>query len=262
MYCPRYFDPDDASGALSALRLDVDGQEQELPLHRHRKGQLVLALKGAVVCREPRGFWMLPANSAMWIPGGVAHSNRALGETQVYFLFVEPCAVPMPAHCCMLGMTPLAREMVLYLADGRAGEPDSAVRQSFVQVLLDQLSRLPVQSLYCPVSDDGRLQYIARSLLADPRDRSTLPQWAARVAMSERTLARRTRELTGMTFGRWRQQLQLLHAVQRLSVGASVQAVAAELGYESVHAFITMFKGRIGQSPGRFSLDRRMGDAA
>lgn len=260
---PLYFDPDAAAGVLNALRLEMCAGGEELPMHAHRKGQLVFALKGAVVCREQGGIWMVPANSAMWIPGQVAHSNRAVGgNAQVYFLFVEPDAAVMPAHCCMLGMTSLAREMVRHLADtGEFGE-DEAVRQGFIRVLLDQLARLPAQSLYCPVSEDGRLQYIARSLLAHPADRSTMPQWAARVAMSERTLARRTQELTGMTFGRWRQQLLLLHAVQRLSGGTSVHTVAAELGYASVHAFITMFKGHIGQSPGRFGLDRRMGGAA
>ncbi len=47
---------------------------------------------------------------------------------------------------------------------------------------------------------------------------------------------------TGLTFGRWRQQLHLIIALQELASGVSVQNVAAKLGYESVNAFITLFK--------------------
>ena len=44
-----------------------------------------------------------------------------------------------------------------------------------------------------------------------------------------------------MSFGRWRQQLHILIALQRLAQGASVQTVALDLGYEGASAFVTMF---------------------
>jgi AraC-like DNA-binding protein len=37
-----------------------------------------------------------------------------------------------------------------------------------------------------------------------------------------------------------------------LASGASVQAVAGELGYESVNAFITMFKKALGTTPAQY----------
>jgi AraC-like DNA-binding protein len=93
---------------------------------------------------------------------------------------------------------------------------------------------------------------MADALNANPGDRSTVSQWAKRLAMSERSLARLVVSETGLTFGRWRQQLQLLVAVRELAGGASVQRVSDELGYESVTAFITMFKKALGHSPGRY----------
>ncbi len=63
------------------------------------------------------------------------------------------------------------------------------------------------------------------------------------MALSESSLARLVLRETGLTFGRWRQQLHLIVALRELSAGASVQQVSTELGYgESVTAFITMFK--------------------
>jgi AraC-like DNA-binding protein len=74
--------------------------------------------------------------------------------------------------------------------------------------------------------------------------------------MSERSLARLVMTETGLSFGRWRQQFHLLTALRELAGGASVQLVSERLGYESVTAFITMFKKAMGQTPGRY-LARR-----
>jgi AraC-like DNA-binding protein len=70
--------------------------------------------------------------------------------------------------------------------------------------------------------------------------------------MSERSLARLVRQETGLTFGRWRQQLHLIVALHQLSAGRSVQQVAEALGYESVTAFITMFKKSLGKPPAKY----------
>ncbi|MNI73494.1 HTH-type transcriptional repressor of iron proteins A [compost metagenome] len=70
--------------------------------------------------------------------------------------------------------------------------------------------------------------------------------------MSERNLARLVVKETGLSFRRWRQQLQLILALQALVDGRNVQQVAHMLGYDSTTAFITMFKKGLGQTPGRY----------
>jgi AraC-like DNA-binding protein len=80
--------------------------------------------------------------------------------------------------------------------------------------------------------------------------------------MSERTLTRLVLRETGMSFGRWRQQLHIIIALQRLSGGALVQRVAEDLGYESVSAFITMFKKALGKPPARYFADKDDGKGA
>ncbi len=59
-----------------------------------------------------------------------------------------------------------------------------------------------------------------------------------------------------MSFGRWRQQLSVMLAVKRLAGGSSIQQVAADLGYESVPSFVTMFRKALGTSPGRYMAER------
>ena len=56
---------------------------------------------------------------------------------------------------------------------------------------------------------------------------------------------------TGLSFRRWRHQLQLIVALQFLIGGKSVQQAAQALGYDSTTAFITMFKKGLGQTLSR-----------
>jgi AraC-like DNA-binding protein len=56
---------------------------------------------------------------------------------------------------------------------------------------------------------------------------------------------------TGMSFGRWREHLRIVAAVDRLTHGRSITQTALELGYQSPSAFTTMFTRLLGLPPGR-----------
>lgn len=66
------------------------------------------------------------------------------------------------------------------------------------------------------------------------------------------TATRRFAAETGMTFGRWRQQLRLLIALERLGEGRPVTEVALDVGYEDTSAFIAVFKAAFGTTPSRY----------
>ena len=55
-----------------------------------------------------------------------------------------------------------------------------------------------------------------------------------------------------MTFGRWRQHLRLLAALERLAIGDSVTAAAFEVDYLDVSSFISAFKSATGETPARY----------
>jgi AraC-like DNA-binding protein len=250
------FDPDEASSPAVAVLAETPENSGECQVHRHRKSQLVLALRGAVTCEVPNGLWIVPPRCGVWIPGGTPHSNAVSPDGQICLLYVDPDAAALPSECCTLRVSPLLREMILRLAESpHIYELDGPIGR-FVTVLLDELARMPTKQLRLPITGGMRLRRIAEALLKDPSDRSTMAEWASRVAMSERTLARLIVTETGMTFGRWRQQLHIIIALQRLSSGQAVQTVSQDLGYESVSAFITMFKKALGKSPGRYLAER------
>ncbi|PQV54819.1 AraC family transcriptional regulator [Paraburkholderia sp. BL21I4N1] len=225
-------------------------------MHVHRKGQLVVALKGSVMCRSPNGWWIVPPDGAVWIPGGVPHSNHASDFASLYVICIAPNVADMPTECRSFTITPLIRELIRSLARLSPFYPEEGPTSRLAGVLLDQLTQLAPDDVFLPISDNHRLQQIASSLLDNPADRSTIAEWGRRYAMSERTLARLVLSETGMTFGRWRERLHIIIALQRLSAGASVHAVSIELGYEGPNSFITMFKKIMGQSPGKFRVEK------
>jgi AraC-like DNA-binding protein len=225
--------------------------------HEHRHAQLILAVKGLLTCEVARGLWMVPPQCALWIPSGLKHGARAVGEVEIYVLYVDPDLTSgLAAECCTVSVSALLRELVIAVAKQaplyNVAEPSGRL----VHTMLDQLKAAPIERLHLPLPTDGRLRKITAALSADPSNRLTIEQWARSVALSERSLARLIVRETGMSFGRWRQQFQVVFALERLAGGDSVQAVAFDLGYESVSAFITMFKKALGQSPGKYLASR------
>lgn len=250
------FDPDRTPLPAVAHQLDFSDHQAEVPLHVHRKGQLILALHGAVTCTTGNEIWIVPPNCGVWIPGGVPHSAHATVNARLNYLFVEPGAANLPEYSCTLSVSPMVRELIDRLARERADYLADSHAARLARVVLDELAQMPREQFNLPISRNPKIRAMAEALTSEPSDRSTLSNWAKRLAMSERSLARLLIRETGLTFGRWRQQLHLIVALRELASGESVQNVATELGYESVNAFITMFKKALGTTPAQYFKNR------
>ncbi|MCP1513917.1 MULTISPECIES: AraC family transcriptional regulator [Pseudomonas] len=246
------FELDDLCQPAVALMLTTQQNDKEFPVHKHRKGQLVVACRGGIVCTVEDGVWMVPSGFGVWIPAGVAHSNRVTANGQVCFLLVEPEVAVLPKQCCTLVLSPLILELIFHLSEQDPAYPPDSPTARLTGVLLEQLEMARCEQLYLPLPAAAPLRAIARALAQDPSNRSTIGDWAREVAMSERSLARLVKSETGLTFGQWRRQWQLIVALQSLAEGESVQRTAEILGYESVSSFISMFRKTLGASPARY----------
>ncbi|WP_206244546.1 AraC family transcriptional regulator [Novosphingobium terrae] len=249
----QLFEPQDAPRAVSAMGMEMVTQGWEKEPHAHRKAQLVLAVRGLITCDVAKGRWLVPPQGALWIPSGVLHSMKAVGALELYCLFIAPdLAEALPRECCAMAISPLLRELVievsrlpvLYDPQGRAAP--------LIRTMLNTLEEAPIEHLHLPMPADPRLRRLADALAADPADRATIALWAQRIGMSERSLHRLIQKETGMSFLRWRQQFQIMLALEQLAQGVAVQTIALDLGYESASAFITMFRKILGQSPGKY----------
>jgi AraC-like DNA-binding protein len=253
------FNPEYVPRAIAAVGFDMFTKGVEMPVHAHRKAQLILTLRGVVRCEAGGSVWIVPPRCAVWIPGDLPHSVTAGGNVEVYLLFVEPDAAPaLPRQCCTLSVSPLLERLLLHVTQMPALYDVDSADGRIAAVLLDQLSQAPVEKLNFPMPVDAKLRKIAAAMMADPSDRATIDDWGRRMAVAPRTLTRALKRETGMSFGRWRQQLHILIALQRLDQGASVQTVALDLGYEGASAFVTMFRKALGKPPARYLAERRI----
>lgn len=93
---------------------------------------------------------------------------------------------------------------------------------------------------------------VAEELIRDPALDLTVPQWAARVLSSPRTLRRDFLSETGLTFEQWRLLCRISAAVEFLAAGYDVDQVAMRVGFASRNGFTRAFKGRFGTTPYEF----------
>jgi AraC-like DNA-binding protein/quercetin dioxygenase-like cupin family protein len=251
-----HFYPENVPRAVAFFRFT---KGLEVPVHVHRKGQLVLTLRGIVRCEADQSVWIVPRHCAVWIPGNLPHSVTVAGNVEAYVLYIEPEAAPaLPKHCCTLSISPLLEHLALHVTQMPLLYDVDGADGRLATVLLDQLLLAPVEKLNFPMPADAKLRKIAAAMMADPSDRATMDDWGRRTSIAPRTLGRILQRETGMSFGRWRQQLHILIALQRLGQGASVQTVALELGYEGASAFVTMFRKALGKPPARYLAERKI----
>jgi len=226
--------------------------------HRHGKAQLLYVMSGVLTMRAAGGVWTVPPNCALWIPGGVPHSGRVAGHIKIGNLYIDARLTGgLKDECGILFVQPFLRELIFRL-EPRHDSPGMAPERlhRLVGVLLDELSAAPLEPIHLPMPADRRLQRLTEAMVAEPGLRFTIDEWGARVGASNRTLSRLFQRETGMSFVRWRQQLHIGVALQRLAAGQLVTVIAGDLGYESVSAFIAMFRRMLGTTPTRYFSDQ------
>lgn len=226
--------------------------------HQHRKAQLLYSQRGILCCESANTVWLVAPGCALWIPARLAHSARGGGLVECHCLYIEPNAArPFPKTCCTISISALIRELILKLAQLPECYPLGGREDRLVLTLMDELSDAPVGKLNLPMPREARLRRLAEMLIADPSAKTSFANWANSLGMSERTLSRLLLQEIGMSFGRWRHQLHVILAVQRIASGESVKTVALELGYENASSFVNMFRKTLGKPPVRYLAEHR-----
>ena len=119
----------------------------------------------------------------------------------------------LPERCCTLKISPLVRELILTLATKTREQLALPATSRLVDVLFDEVSQQPQEQLQLPVSPHPKIRMMSETMAEEPAVWQTLAQWANHFAMSERNLARLVVKETGLSFRRWRHQLQLIVAL-------------------------------------------------
>ena len=250
------------AGADRAARRRRSGQphrlgSREYDWHSHVRGQLFCVESGLVHVRTSHGSWLPPPQRAGWIPPGSAIGPASAARPAAGASSSRRRLRGAAGAALVIGISELMQALVrraVTWTDRRELAPPEA---RIADVLLDEIQRAPREPLHLPMPSDPRLARIARAVYERPDDPRSLEDWARWGAVSPRTLRRLMAAETGMSFGRWRQQAGLIHALERLAQGEAVATVADALGYASPSGFIAMFRRAFGASPGRYFEQRQ-----
>jgi AraC-like DNA-binding protein/mannose-6-phosphate isomerase-like protein (cupin superfamily) len=220
--------------------------------HQHPVGQVTYAPQGVVRVTANNSSWIVPPQRAIWIPPDVEHGVAALENSRLRPLYVHATRSPFAGdECVLLEVSPLLRELIAALEQL---DPNQQPQRELLlaNLILDELGRSATRPIRVPLPSDKRLKALCDALIADPGAEHTLATWATQVGASERTLVRLFEKELGLSFGQWRQQVRLAHAVPLIARGLPLSHVAEQLGYASQSAFSAMFKKTFGRSPSTF----------
>lgn len=235
------------------LRVFDMKDEADFERHHHLWGQLAYTATGVIVVATEEGRWLVPAGRAVWIPTEKNHSIQMTGTSKFIVIHIAPeKTAPMPQQCCVLTVSPLLRELIANAENIPRKYQHDTADSRLMEVILDQVSIAEKAPLLLPMPTDERLIKLVDIFLKNPAEGRKLSELALEIGASGRNLSRLFKRETGMTFVKWRQQRRLMAAVELLAAGNPVTDVALDMGYDSISAFISMFKQILGVTPSRY----------
>src|SRR3984885_12218730 len=230
--------------------------------HQHPWHQLLYATSGAMTVSTGRSSWMIPPARAVFIPARSVHAIRMWGTVEMRTLYLSPPLTSFENlaeqdECRVVEVAPLLRELILRTVE-RMGLDSRVAHDARMIGLLEDEGKAAMAAandppLALPMPTDERALALAQHVLAQPLNMNgeSVDELAQQHGVARRTLERRFRDETGMSFGMWRQKARLLDSIRLLAEGKSVTDAALDSGYSSVSAFIAAFKSTFGYTPGR-----------
>ena len=219
-------------------------------MHRHRRNQLLYASTGVMVVGTAHGTWVVPPQRAVWIPAGIDHEIRMIGDVSTRSVYLKDGVIADASdRCRVLGVTPLLSRLLMEAVDLPVAYEADERANHIMQLIIVELRSSVELPLNVPIPAHARLKSKCRRFLAEPNTGDTIDDWASDLHMSRRAFTRLFRQETGMSLSEWRQQAIVVTALARLASGELVTTVALDCGYSSAGAFSSMFRRVTGVAP-------------
>ena len=223
-----------------------------IPLHMHRRGQLLYAVSGIMRVETAAAAWIVPPARGLWLPPQWPHSVAMRSHVEMRTVYINPTAsTALPGAPMLAEISGLLRELILTLLEEPVDYDEDGRGGLLARLILTELTRLSARRFEVPMPRDARALRVAQALLEDCAIPHGLDRWAEQAGASRRTLARLFRSETGLGFAEWRARLRAIDGLARLSDGASVADTAAAVGYASPSAFSAMIHRTLGNAPRR-----------
>lgn len=223
--------------------------------HSHPRAQLLYAISGVMRVETQDSSYVIPPTTALFLPTDVQHSVRMDGPVAMRELFLrEDAATRIGGAPKVIAVSGLLREVIVAAcAEPVEWEPHGRSHH-LAELALDEIARAMPLPLSLTLPRDARLRRVVSALRDRPHDKKSLEEWSEVANASSRTLARKFRAETGLSFRQWRQQARLTEALSALIMGAHPAKAASIAGFESIPAFGAAFRAVFGLTPGQARL--------
>jgi AraC-like DNA-binding protein len=240
---------DDAPRPVAAMAKAWKAGES-IPLHIHRRGQLLHAETGIMRVETAEAAWIIPPARALWMPPEFPHSVIMRTHIEMRTVYIDRAACEtLPKQPLLVEISGLLHELILAALKEPVDYEENSRGGIVARLILTELAHLHERQMHVPMPRDPRALRVARALLDDSSIDRGLDGWAEQAGASRRTLARIFRNETGLGFAEWRARLRAIDGLARLSDGASVAETAASVGYASPSAFSAMIHRTLGHPP-------------
>lgn len=238
---------------MDAMRIgfDVRSYGASGSAHHHEFTQLVLPLSGGFAIEvEGRGAGLAPGLCA-FVPPGARHDQEARGHNASLIVDLDTALVPpaLADRCgqmCFVRLAPEAQKLVA--AIGRAmALPSEGAQRHWVPLLLDALGAAGSPR------PRARLVELLAAVSAQPGRAWTVPEMAARAALSVPRLHAVFREELQTSPHAWLAELRLHGAIRDLAeTDLPIAEIAARGGYADQSAFTRALRRGAGETPAAF----------
>jgi AraC-like DNA-binding protein len=223
--------------------------------HAHAGGQFILVESGISHLRTERGAWAVPARRVAWVPPGVRHASRSTGVGSGWVILPPVSLKDLPDTVRVLRASALLITSLQRLARLKAAE--RRMRHLLWRIVAAEMRQAQSeQQCAIPMPRAPRMLKAVQTVLMQPSAAMSLDAIAAHAGMSRRSFIRHFRDETGLSFTQWKRSVIAEYALELVASGQKVSSVAFDVGYESVSAFIAMFRRQYGGSPRRFLTER------
>jgi len=224
-----------------AFRRDRPAEE---PPARHGEAQVFVLTDGVIRFFTARRTWIMTPGRTCWLPPGILHGFVSTGPVAgVSLKIAADLCVGLPDDTRVLEADPFF-EVALQRLVSQPVDFDG-----LWTVLRRAVFEAPEDRLALPAPTSAALARLSRDLMHDPADPRDLDGWAQTLGLSSRTLIRRIKGETGLSFVAWRQRLRLVHAITAMQSGVPATTAALDAGFSSASAFSAAFRRHMGVPP-------------
>ncbi|KAB7764346.1 AraC family transcriptional regulator [Xanthomonas maliensis] len=237
------------------IRRAAKAKGSTLPHHVHDEGQLTFAASGTVQVQTDEGVWLVPSQLVAWVPAGVPHRVEILSDAELWIILWRKQAIQdwapasFPGRAFVSQVTPLLRAL---LDEAVSVDPGAEKAELMARLALHELSVLQDAPTFLPLPKSSLGRRLADLALADYRNALDVAELASRAATSVRSASRLFPQETGMTLKAWRQRARIVWAMEQLSRGKAIPAVALQAGFASTAAFSAAFRQVTATTPTAF----------